>query len=193
MCESWWRMLLPASLSAGQAGAVGRSLCHALYNPLRSSRSGNHVWQGGAEAKATPGKYFKDGVAPCDLHPLTLGGRTSPLQSIHTRKPCPNQTLSVEMTTDQDTDPFPLRQLPLMGSQGMFSDLLAGKLSLLWPNREMPSPRHAWCASTTVNLLKEEENGLTNLWSLSLTSAADAAGGTCKPHGFIYLSVLILA
>lgn len=75
----------------------------------------------------------------------------------------------------------------------MLSELPARKLSLLWSSREMPSPGHVWCASTTVNLLKEEENGLTNLWSLSLTSAADTAGGTRKPNGFIYLSVLILA
>lgn len=71
----------------------------------------------------------------------------------------------------------------------MFSDLPAGKLSLLWSGSETP----AWRASTTANLLKEEENSLTNLWSLSLTSAADTAGGTRKPNGFIYLSVLILA
>jgi len=57
----------------------------------------------------------------------------------------------------------------------------------------MPSPRQVWHASVTVNLLKGEENGLTNLWSLSLTSVADTAGGTHKPSGFIYLSVLILA
>lgn len=57
----------------------------------------------------------------------------------------------------------------------------------------MPSPRQVCRASTTANLLTGEENGLTNLWSLSLTTATDTAGGTHKPSGFIYLSVLILA
>lgn len=54
-------------------------------------------------------------------------------------------------------------------------------------------PAEVQHASTTANLLKEEENGLTNLWSPSFTSAADTAGGTHGPNGFIYLSVLILA
>lgn len=75
----------------------------------------------------------------------------------------------------------------------MLSDLPAGKLSLLWSSRKMLSRRPVWHASTTANLLKEEENGLTNLWSLSFTAAADTARGTRKPNGFIYLSVLILA
>lgn len=90
----------------------------------------------------------------------------------------------------QDRDPSPWRQLPLTGSRGVLS---AGKLSLLWSNRETPSPRPVRRASTTANLLKEEENGLTDLWSLSFTSAADTAGGTREPNDFIYLSVLILA
>lgn len=54
-------------------------------------------------------------------------------------------------------------------------------------------PAEVQHASTTANLLKEGENGLTNLWSPSFAPAADTAGGTHKPNGFIYLSVLILA
>jgi len=190
ICESWWRMLLPASPSTGQTGAVGRSPCHSLYIPLVRSRPEKRVCQQRAEEKATPGKCFKGGAASRGLYPHEISGRTSPAQTIQARKPCPNETLR---RRGGNRDPSTRKQLPPTGSQGMLSDQLAGKFSLLWSSREMPSPRHAWCAPTTVNLLKEEENGLTNLWSLSLTSAADTAGGTRKPNGFIYLSVLILA
>lgn len=171
---------------------MGRSLCHTLYNPLRRSRPEKNVCQGRAEAKAAPGKCFMDWAAPCGLHSLEPSGRTSPSQSIHARKPCPNQTLIGRGGDGPGQGLFPTEAAAPTGSRGMLSNVLAGKRYLLWSSREMPSPRPVWHASTTASFL-EEENGLTNLWSLSLTSAADTAGGTCKPSSFIYLSVLILA
>lgn len=85
--ESWWRMLLPSSLSAGQTAAVGWSHCHALCNLFRKSRPEKHACRGRAEAKAAPGNCFKDRAAPCGPHPLEPVGRTSPSQSTHERKP----------------------------------------------------------------------------------------------------------
>ena len=83
----------------------GVSAMHCIT--LRRSRPEKHVCQGRAEVKATPGKCFKDGAAPCGLHPLELGGRTSPSQSIHARKPCPKQILRSRGDDRPGQGPFP--------------------------------------------------------------------------------------
>lgn len=95
MRESWCGMLLPASPSAGQAGAVGRSLCHAVYKPLRRSRPDNHVCQGRAEVKATPGKCFKrTGLHPVAPILLSSVAEHPPHKALkNARKPCSTPAL----------------------------------------------------------------------------------------------------